>query len=39
MHNTARLATLSCKKVDNNLGTSEGNILDVHRLDGFVILI
>jgi len=39
MHDTAYLAVTYCKRVHNYLGTSEGNIFDVHRSDGFGILI
>jgi len=39
MHDTAYLAVIYWKRVHNYLGTSEGSILDVHRSDGFGILI
>jgi len=39
MHDTAYLAITYCKKVHSCLSTSEGSILNVHRSDGFGILI
>jgi hypothetical protein len=39
MHDTIYLATTYCMIVCNFLGTSEGIVLNVHRPDGFGILI
>jgi len=39
MHDTGYLAITYWESVHNYLGTSEGNVLNVHRSDGFGILI